>query len=195
MSIITSINFVRLSDLREEFKGHASWSDLNDDNSTLVNFLKEFCPFDIKNSNIIWENSLGEVLFDELKLKGLGVLFCHGKIEKKSHELFDTIQEGGKGFIAAKDREFKVVFNWMLELASDVACKQASKVMNLEPGVTKDQLEQASTKHNDLYVEFIDAVFGYDAVLSKAKYIRNVLKSAPWLLDSKKIREKLFEKA
>jgi hypothetical protein len=61
---------VKLSSLQKQFKNHDYWSDLNNEGSDLVKFLKEVCG--AADGNL-----------DQIKMRILGILWCCGEESEK----------------------------------------------------------------------------------------------------------------
>ena len=57
-----------------------------------------------------------EIIFDELKLKNLGLILCKAtSAGNRVYEMFDVIQEGGKNYISIKDKEMRQYFHQVLD--------------------------------------------------------------------------------
>ena len=55
-----------------------------------------------------------------LKLKVLGILWCDGEAKEKAQELFSVIQDIEATKISANDREFKMTFEYLMDIASEL---------------------------------------------------------------------------
>ena len=72
---------ISLGAFAEAMKTHASWSDLNNEESDFVKFLR---------AEASEEDDLSVA-----KLRVFGILYCQGENIEKAAELFDCMQDGG----------------------------------------------------------------------------------------------------
>ena len=78
-----NVKFISLEAMKNAFKSHDSWNDLNDPNSDFCSFLKKECQHeDSENISVF-------------KLRCLGILWCEGDAIEKASELFENMQDGG----------------------------------------------------------------------------------------------------
>lgn len=84
---VTQIDFIRLKDLQYGFKLYKTWGAFQDAQSELVLFLHKYCRYE--GNMVSEERKEEEVIFDELKVKILGILWCKGSPEEKAKELYD----------------------------------------------------------------------------------------------------------
>lgn len=86
------MSHVWLSQLQAEFKPFESWSDLNNEESNLVKFLTATCKYegDLKKQGGGDEEPEG-VAFHELKLKTLGLMWCHGSKEERATQFYGMV--------------------------------------------------------------------------------------------------------
>ena len=115
---IEDIDEVKLTSLMEAFKTHASWKDINNEDSTFVKFLNLACLAAGEDKNV----------FSTQKLRVLGLLWCEGDAGEKAFELYENIQPSNTGNdqlsstaqIACNDRDFQKTFPDILDLATCV---------------------------------------------------------------------------
>ena len=82
-----NVKDIAYAELKDVFKNHESWNDLNDENSELMKFLKETC---------LYEGSPAEgadMRFSSHMLRIIGLLWCEGDTEEKVVEFFDNLQD------------------------------------------------------------------------------------------------------
>jgi hypothetical protein len=187
---ITNIDFVTLDCLRQVFALYGSWDDLKNEDTQFVKFLIAVCPY-----NGIQAKKLNGVVFDEKRLKLLGILLCNGDDQERAVELFDIIHEGEQNYMSSRDRRFKELFEDILQMATEVVFENEAQIFGREPhsAVTEDTIEEAREKYHDLYIQFLDQVFSYDATLPKYEWAENVVCKQNWILHTADIRKMLFD--
>jgi len=128
---VVQLDFICLKDLQTTFAPYKSWAALQDSSSELVMFLHKYCKYEGKL--LTQQRKDDEVIFDELKLKVLGLLWCHGKTIEKAKELYVCAQEAGQEKIACNDKEFKQLFTLLLNFATEVVFRNEPLVFNRTP--------------------------------------------------------------
>lgn len=186
---IVNIDFVTLGCLQEAFGLYHSWDDLKKEDSQLVRFLIDVCPYEG-----IQAKQVKEVKFDERRLKLLGFLLCNGDDQEKCEELFDIIHEGEQHFMSSRDTRFKHAFEDILEIATEVVFKSEQRIFGRgpHPAVTEEAVAAARERHHELYVHFLDQVFSYDAHLPKYEWVEGVVCKQNWVLHTTLVRKMLF---
>lgn len=115
---IEDISEVKLTSLMEAFKTHASWKDINNEDSLLVKFLNFACLATGEDKNV----------FSTQKLRVLGLLWCEGDAGEKAFELYENIQpsntendqHASTAQIACNDRDFQRTFPDLLDMATSI---------------------------------------------------------------------------
>ena len=129
------------------FKDHQSWNALQDPNSQLVNFLNDFCVTE------------GKV--DARKLKALGILWCDGKPSEKIDELYDILQDDNQEEIAASDKDIKVIFRLLFDIATDICFGLEPKYMNTEREFDEEKVKGIQENYDDQFIdEILDSIYG-----------------------------------
>jgi len=69
-------------------------------------------------------------VFDELKFKILGLLWCEGDAGEKAKELFDCM---GTQMLSCRDHKFLKVFELLMYFASEVVFENEPRLFRREP--------------------------------------------------------------
>lgn len=159
------IKDVSLKELQVAFKNHSSWSDLNDEGSELVKFLKTTCLYE--NS----ETSGDNMRFSSQKLRALGTLWCKGSYQEKVVEFYDNVQPNSSATIQADDPDFEPNFYLMLDFATEIIFKNIDlygEDQGIVAGFSDNVIQKVKDeKYEVLLNEFLDEIFGHDALLSR----------------------------
>lgn len=109
-------------------------------------FLHEYCKYEGKM--ITEQRKEDEVIFDEMKLKVLGLLWCDGDLTEKAKELYDIAQGNiTDNEIACNDKDFKSLFDILLNFSTEMVFRNEAHVFKREhhAAITDEAVEQAKT--------------------------------------------------
>ena len=180
---IFEIKSISRESLAQAFSTHPSWKDLEDEKSEFVSFLNDSCGVKDKLNH-----------FNVERLRTIGLLWCDGDVEEKVLEIYDVLQENGNEKIASNDKDFKKYYYEIIYLSTEM-------VFQLQPKYVKDgksdmfniQIDEdlREEKTDEFMEEFLDTIFEYEGVLERDDWIENVVDKQSYIVNPKKIREKM----
>lgn len=180
---IFEVKTISRESLAQAFSTHSSWKDFQDPNSQFVLFLNDACGVEGKKDHFVVE-----------RLKTIGLLWCDGDTEEKVLEVYDCLQDNGQTKIACNDKEFKRYFGELLYLSTQMVFELQPKYDDDgKPDLFKIQIDEGlrEQKLDELREEFLDTIFEYEGVLPRSDWIDNVVDKQAYIVNPKKIREKM----
>lgn len=187
-----------LQALAQEFQNFASWSELQDQNSNFVQFLRDTCVItdeEVRQQIPVESEGTDFTEFIDLKkLKVLGILLCEGKNEERVFELYDAMQDNFQEKIACNDKDFEPVLYLMFDLATETAFYWEPIYMQNNAACKVDKYDIGNVRNNykDILDEFVDEVFDTESMLARNEWQSLIVKKQPWILSPAEIRKKLY---
>ena len=141
---------VSLRQLQESFKGDSRWEDLENEESLLVQCLRSEYLRDDDNKE--------EINLNALLL--LGILLCAGDPKLKVRIFYDILQDNLQPLISATDKDFKVNFFKLMELATKFVYEMEPLSQMGRATETKDISKIDEDVFDTMKEEFLDEVYG-----------------------------------
>lgn len=111
-------------------------------------------------------------MFSPVKLKRLGLLWCNGGDLEKTVELYDILQDNDQKSIACSDKDFKVNFFALLDIATEMVMKQESLYIDNadSEGSNKNIQQVKEEQYDDVQEEFLDVIFDTESILQRKNW-------------------------
>ena len=125
----------------------------------------------------------------------MGLLWCDGSDKEKVVELYDMIQDNNQEKIASNDKDFPKNLDLIFDFASTFCFKYEMEYMGTNETMRAprdDEIQQVREEtYPELAEEFLDLIFEYEAVLTRAEWEKEVLAKQTYLFSPQEIRKKL----
>lgn len=99
-------------------------------------------------------------------------------------------------FISASDKDYEPIFEKLCQLATIKIFEFTRDFAGVAINYSQDDLSKLAAAHEDIREQvFLEEVYGHEAKLDNEEWLKKVVKTAKWVLNSKTLREKVFEQA
>lgn len=169
---------VSITQLRFAFKNDKNWKDLEDDNSLLLKILK---------SEFFKDEKEGLINIYALLLWGL--LLCGGDNKMKARVFYDILQDNLQETISAGDKDFPIIFNKLINLATLLPQQYIQESESAGPLQKFDTNKMDENFYEKIREIFLDEVYGLKSRWPRKVYMQLVEKKSNWIFSSQKIRE------
>ena len=176
-------NAVGLRQLRYSFQEDEPWGGLTDETSVMYRLFQQPELRDAAQPE----------KYNVIKLICLGLMLCGGDADLKARVFYDALQDNMQLKISSSDKDFKVVFGYMVELSCYMMLRiyrEEARAPMMTGHYPKPGTVDFENLLDDFMEDFLDTIFGQQSNLSREDFLMNVQDRTKWIFESEDIRER-----
>lgn len=161
------------------------WKEANTPDSLFMQVLTQYQPLRVEGKRS---------LISKKALMLWGIILCSGDNNTKIQSFYGVLQDKDQKSIAALDNDFPHNFHLMILFAITLVNIYEPRFSRALPEYSDAKVKLLEEYKEHLKEDlFLEPVFGPESTLDRPVWEKNTLMQASWILDSNKVRKRVFD--